>query len=66
MAPAPTTLDDMIDLQHTLMDDDEQRLNALLQNVGYTIVFDDKTITVDEEHLLGGVRRVYELSLIHI
>jgi len=47
------------------MDDDEQRLNALLQNVGYTIVFDDKTITVDEEHLLGGVRRVYEYKGSH-
>ena len=31
----------------------------------YTIVFDDKTITVDEEHLLGGVRRVYEYKGSH-
>jgi len=66
VAPAPSTLDDMIDLQHTLMDDDEQRLNALLQGVGYSIVCDDSTITVDEPHLqTGGITQVYEYKGSH-
>ena len=66
VAPAPSTLDDMIDLQHTLMDDDEQRLNALLQDVGYVIVCDDTTITVNEPHLeSGGNTQVYEYKGSH-
>ncbi|WP_324734070.1 recombinase family protein [Pseudomonas paeninsulae] len=65
-APAPATLGDMIDLQHTLMDDDEQRLNALLQGVGYAIICDGTTITVDEPHLqTKGECQVYEYKGSH-
>lgn len=61
VAPAPSTLADMVDLQHTLLDDDEQRLNALLQGVGYAIVCDGTTITVNEPHLqTDGDIQVYE------
>jgi len=62
VAPAPVSMDDMIDLQHTLLDDDQMRLNALLQGVGYVIVCDGAAITVDEPHLQtkGDERQVYE------
>ena len=51
----------MIDLQHTLLDDDQMRLNALLQGVGYVIVCDGTTITVDEPHLqTEGELQMYE------
>lgn len=61
VAPAPVSMDDMVDLQHTLLDDDQMRLNALLQGVGYIIVCDGTTITVDEPHLqVDGEHQVYE------
>jgi hypothetical protein len=44
----------MVDMETILVDDDQQRLNAMLQGVGYAIVCDDATVTVDEEHLLAG------------
>lgn len=65
VAPSQDTLSDMVDLEWTLFDDvehggDPQRLNALLQGAGYSIVCEGATITVDEEHLLtGGVHQVY-------
>jgi DNA invertase Pin-like site-specific DNA recombinase len=66
VTPAPSTLDDMIDLQHTLMDDDEQRLNALLQGVGYAIVCNGTTITVNEPHMdTVGDCQVYEYKGSH-
>jgi DNA invertase Pin-like site-specific DNA recombinase len=66
VTPSQDTLSDMVDMENILMDDDQQRLNALLQGVGYAIVCDDTTITVDEEHLLaGGVRQVYEYKGSH-
>jgi hypothetical protein len=44
-----------------LLDDDQMRLNALLQGVDYVIVCDGTTITVDEPHLqTQGERQVYE------
>ncbi|RBH40353.1 recombinase family protein, partial [Pseudomonas sp. MWU13-2860] len=61
VAPPPASLVDRVDLQHTLLDDDEMRLNALLQGVGYVIVCDGASITVDEPHIhAGGERQVYE------
>lgn len=61
VAPAPVSMDDMIDLQHTLLDDDQMRLNALLQGAGYIIVCNGTTITVDEPHIdTGGEHQVYE------
>lgn len=66
VSPAPVSMDDMIDLQHTLLDDDQMRLNALLQGVGYAIVCDGTTITVDEPHLqTAGERQVYEYKGSH-
>jgi hypothetical protein len=49
--PAPVTLDDMVEEQETLLDDDPVKLNALLQGVGYTMIVDDRTITVKEASL---------------
>ena len=61
VAPAPVSMDDMIDLQHTLLDDDQMRLNALLQGTGYIIVCNGTTITVDEPHIdTGGDHQIYE------
>lgn len=61
VTPSQDTLSDMVDMENILMDDDPQRLNALLQGVGYSIVCDGPTITVDEEHLhSGGIRQEYE------
>lgn len=61
VAPSQDTLSDMVDMENILMDDDQQRLNALLQGAGYSIVCEGSTITVGEEHLLtGGVHQVYE------
>ena len=51
VAPRQETVSDMVDIENILMDDDQQRLNALLQEAGYSIVCDGTTITVDEEHL---------------
>lgn len=61
VAPSQDTLSDMVDMENILMDDDQQRLNALLQGAGYSIVCEGSTITVGEEHLLtGGFHQVYE------
>ena len=50
-----------MDMENTLTNDDQQRLNALLQGACYSIVCEGATITVGEEHLLtGGVHQVYE------
>lgn len=66
VAPSQDTLSDMVDMENILMDDDQQRLNALLQGAGYSIVCEDATITVGEEHLLtGGVHQVYEYKGSH-
>ena len=59
--PRQDRLSDMVDMENILMDDDQQRLNALLQGASYSIVYEGATITVGEEHLLtGGVHQVYE------
>lgn len=51
----------MVDMENILMDDELQRLNALLQDAGYFIVCEGPIIIVGEEHLLtGGVHQVYE------
>lgn len=47
-SPAPLTLDDVIEAENDYLDDDPQKLSALLQGVGYAIICDDKTITVHE------------------
>ncbi|APU29965.1 hypothetical protein UYA_09565 [Ectopseudomonas alcaliphila JAB1] len=47
-SPAPLSLDDVIEAENDYLDDDPQKLNALLQGVGYAIHCDDKTITVHE------------------
>lgn len=66
VAPVPSTLEDMVGLQHALLDDDKQRLNALLQGVGYAIVCDGPTITVNEPHIeTGGSVQVYEYKGSH-
>jgi len=52
-APAPTTLGDMIDEEEILLDDDPERLNALLQSVGYAVWVDDRTITVQEASIFN-------------
>ena len=66
VAPSQDTLSDMVDMENILMDDDPQRLNALLQGAGYSIVCEGATITVDEEHLLtGGTHQVYEYKGSH-
>ena len=66
VAPSQDTLSDMVDMGNILMDDDQQRLNALLQGAGYSLVCEGVTITVGEEHLLtGGVHQVYEYKGSH-
>lgn len=52
-APAPTTMDDMLSLEDILLDDDIVKLNALLQGVGYSMVVDDRTITVAESSVFS-------------
>jgi len=47
-SPAPLSLDDVIEAENDYLNDDPQKLNALLQGVGYAIHCDDKTITVHE------------------
>lgn len=51
VAPRQETVSDMVDIENILMDDDQQRLNAMLQEAGYSIVCDGTTITVEEENL---------------
>lgn len=66
VAPSQDTLSDMVDMENILMDDDPQRLNALLQGAGYSIVCEGATITVGEEHLLtGGTHQAYEYKGSH-
>jgi hypothetical protein len=66
VTPSQDTLDDMIEVGEDLVDNDPQRLNALLQGVGYSIVCDGPTIVVEEEHLeTSGVRQVYEYKGVH-
>lgn len=66
VAPSQDTLSDMVDMENILMDDDPQRLNALLQGASYFIVCEGATITVGEEHLLtGGAHQVYEYKGSH-
>lgn len=66
VTPSQDTLSDMIEVGESLVDNDPQRLNALLQGVGYFIVCDGTTITVGEEHLeTGGERQVFEYKGVH-
>lgn len=61
VAPSQDALSDMVDMGNILMEDDQQRLNALLQGAGYSIACEGSTVTVGEERLLtGGVHQVYE------
>ena len=63
LAPRQETINDMVDVENILMDDDQQRLNALLQEAGYAIVCDGKTITLEEENLYdteSGNHQVFE------
>ena len=56
----------MVDMENILMDDELQRLNALLQDAGYFIVCEGPIITVGEEHLLtGGTHQAYEYKGSH-
>lgn len=47
-APAPTTINETLDLEDILLDSDTVKLNALLQSAGYSMMVDDRTITVAE------------------
>lgn len=54
-APAPVTIDDMVEVENDMLDDgDIVKLNALLQGVGYEMVVDDRTITVQEASVFSG------------
>lgn len=53
-APAESTVDDAIELQEVLLDDDQARLNALLQDAGYRMVCDGASIQVEEPSLHHG------------
>lgn len=53
--PAPITMDDMLSLEDDLLDDDTVKLNALLQGVGYSLVVDDRTITVAESGVFSAL-----------
>ena len=53
--PAPTTMDDMLSLEDNLLDDDTVKLNAILQGVGYSMVVDDRTITVAESSVFSAL-----------
>jgi len=46
--PAPTTMNETLDLEDILIDSDTVKLNALLQSAGYSMMVDDRTITVAE------------------
>lgn len=46
--PALTTMSETIDLEDILLDSDIVKLNALLQSVGYSMMVDDRAITVAE------------------
>ncbi|MNF70595.1 hypothetical protein D3C85_807310 [compost metagenome] len=53
--PAPTTMDDMLGFEDILLDDDTVKLNALLQGVGYSMIVDDRTITVMESSVYSAL-----------
>ncbi|MDR6927118.1 recombinase family protein [Pseudomonas sp. BE134] len=55
--PAPVTLVDMMDEEERLLDDDPVKLNALLQGVGYTMMVDDRTITVNEASIFNDYKQ---------
>ncbi|MNQ99387.1 hypothetical protein D3C85_1151200 [compost metagenome] len=59
--PVQMSNHDAIGLQDELLEEgDMERLNAMLRGVGYRIVCDDTTITVDEESIeSAGNRQVY-------
>lgn len=46
--PTAATMDDMVEFENDMLDDDVVKLNALLQGVGYAMLVDDCTITVQE------------------
>ncbi|MQT34688.1 recombinase family protein [Pseudomonas helleri] len=63
VAPRQETISDMVDIENILMDDDQQKLNAMLQEAGYVIVCDGTTMTVEEENLYdteSGNHQVFE------
>lgn len=51
--PVEATLSDMVDEEDTLLDDDPERLTALLKGVGYVMLVDDRTITVNEQSVFN-------------
>lgn len=52
--PTPMTIQDMVWVEDDLLDDDPMKLNALLQSVGYVMLVDDRTITVNESSVFNG------------
>lgn len=52
--PVEATLSDMIDEEDMLLDDDPERLSALLKSVGYEVLVDDRTITVNEQSVFNS------------
>lgn len=60
-SPVAMSISEIISLENELLDEDPERLNALLRGVGYKIVCDGTRITVDEPHLqYGGYHQVFE------
>lgn len=60
-SPVAMSTSEIISLENELLDEDPERLNALLRGVGYKIVCDGTRITVDEPHLqYGGYHQVFE------
>lgn len=55
--PVEATLGDMIDEEEMLLDDDPERLSALLKSVGYVVLVDDRTITVNEQSVFNNYPR---------
>ncbi len=53
--PVETTLDDMIGEEDILLDDDPERLTALMRNVAYAMIVDDRTITVKEQSVFNNL-----------
>jgi hypothetical protein len=52
--PVEATLSDMVDEEDMLLDDDPERLSALLKSVGYEVLVDDRTITVNERSVFNN------------
>ncbi len=61
-APATLTIDDMVSIEDDMIDEsDTVKLNALLQGVGYVMLVDDRTITVNEASVFSNfVVHTYE------